>query len=258
MSPTGTAELPYSAVRRPGADPGVSEDPGFTVPVAVAAARRSNSKRTPSCSKPWSSSAWRWWVEHPGGPAAGRPGVVRWFGPGPCCLLPLVRPSGLILRRGAVTSVWVRGTAASRGGVAWPGLASAARRAHGLAGCFPTSPGHLDAHVVVPSSSAGPCAVRSVDGLAVVVTGPRPAARVLGSGARRRVVATLGSSGPGDARNRSVRIFDPFREPVSGSVVATRRAPLPRLGGSGDRSRQSRGLFSSDLRSVLTRLAVHC
>ena len=30
--------------------------------------------------------------EHPGGPTAGRPGGLRWFGPGPCCLLPLVRP----------------------------------------------------------------------------------------------------------------------------------------------------------------------
>ena len=30
--------------------------------------------------------------EHPGGSTAGRPGGLRWFGPGPYCLLPLVRP----------------------------------------------------------------------------------------------------------------------------------------------------------------------
>lgn len=111
-------------VRHPGVDPGMPEGPGFTVPVGCRPVTRVGS-------------------ELPGGPTAGRRTAFRPFGPGPYCLLPLVRPrDGAKARMGSRDGYIEETSRTGRTG------ASPDDCRIGLAGCFPTSSGHHEAHFI--------------------------------------------------------------------------------------------------------------
>lgn len=154
--------------------------------------------------------------EHPGGSTAGRPGGVRWFDPGPYCLLPLVRPrdpreGGVGSRDGCVEEAGRSGQTSRL-----PADATWTRRLFADV----VGPPDLLTHLLVRGRAArrAPCGA-----LAAVLAGPRAGERVCDP-APEAVAAAFGSP-PSPARvAAAARSRLPLRLP--GAVPAPRCCPL--------------------------------